>query len=183
MALKVAGDKDPEMGKKDDLLFPEAFSDWEGHGSHVPVVASLGFPRALSVCQAFGSLKCGVVPCIEVVPYSQSGVGSGSVSQVPSVAKASRGRGRPKKVEKRGRKQDLAAARTEVATTEVAVEDIDSTGRELMLFSSEFFEPRGVLTRARSALLMGHRLGLVHDCTDDVALNQIAAQILARRRS
>lgn len=53
-------------------------------------------------------------------------------------------------------------------------------GKELMVLPAELSEPYGVLTRARSAILIGKRLGMTYDCTDGVAQFQIAAQINSR---
>ena len=49
-----------------------------------------------------------------------------------------------------------------------------------MVLPMEYSEPYSVLTRVRSALLMGKHLGLKYDCTNGDALYQIAAHINAR---
>lgn len=55
--------------------------------------------------------------------------------------------------------------------------DAESIGRELMVLPMKLSDPYGIMTRAQSAILMGKRLGMAYDCTDDVAINQIDAQI------
>lgn len=58
----------------------------------------------------------------------------------------------------------------------------DSGGRESGDASAgRFLEPHGVVTRARSALLMEKYLGMRYDCIDEIALNQIVSQIQALR--
>ncbi|XP_057446810.1 uncharacterized protein LOC130738713 [Lotus japonicus] len=80
-------------------------------------------------------------------------------------------RGRPKKVENRGRKRKTPTESSNGMTIAdgIAV-DSGSRGKELMVLPKEFSEPYGVLTRARSKLLMGKRCGMKYDCTDDTAL-------------
>lgn len=53
-------------------------------------------------------------------------------------------------------------------------------GNQLMLLPADFSEPHGVMTRARNALLMGKYVGVKFDCSDEVVVNHIAAQIRAR---
>lgn len=84
-----------------------------------------------------------------------------------------RRRGRPRKGENRDKQLSHSISSSSQA-------EVSSIGRELMLLPVEFSEPRGVLTRAMSALFMGKRLGLEYSCSDVVALNQLAAQISAR---
>lgn len=48
--------------------------------------------------------------------------------------------------------------------------DLSTTvNNQLIVLPHEFQEPHGILTRARSAILMGKRLGMEYDCTDDFA--------------
>lgn len=68
-------------------------------------------------------------------------------------------------------------------TMEAGYTDAEQTGKELMVLPTEMSEPYGVLTRARSAVLMGKRLGLRYDCPDDIPLFQIANEIKARKAS
>ncbi|XP_057446145.1 uncharacterized protein LOC130738224 [Lotus japonicus] len=92
-----------------------------------------------------------------------------------------RPRGRPKKPMAGVAKETL-----QVLPCDGEVEDArdaGSLGRELMVLPVELSEPYGIMTRARSVVLMGKRLGMVFDCSDDVATYQIAAQINARRYS
>lgn len=61
------------------------------------------------------------------------------------------------------------------ASAEVPNNACGSEGREVMLLSDELSEPWVVQTWARSALLMGKLLGMVYNCSDALAHNQIAA--------
>lgn len=104
-------------------------------------------------------------------------------------------RGRPKNLKRKGMQKHspigkclcnsewmvLEKSRTTSPKGESSLQAKVSPERHLMLLPTELSKPRGVMTRVRSALLMGKRLSLVYNCSNEVALNHIAAQIYARR--
>lgn len=51
---------------------------------------------------------------------------------------------------------------------------------QLMVLPVEYQQPQGVMTRAKSAMLMGKRLGMIYDSSDEEAVRGIASQIAAR---
>lgn len=122
------------------------------------------------------------------VDSSDMGVshGSGCFPLAQDQVKFPKPRGRPRKAEKGGikKKEKMQLKNWTSGTTraEDAAEVAEPIGKELMVLPAERSEPYDILTRARSAVLMGKRLGMTFDCTDGVAEYQIAAQIRARAR-
>lgn len=115
-----------------------------------------------------------------LVPSPSEAAPCGSLPQ--DQVKTPRTRGRPRKAEKAGgKKNSLVESSSGLMVAGGEDVDVDPTGRELMVLTMELLEPYGVLTRARSVVLMGKRLSTVYNCTYDVASHQIASQIFARR--
>lgn len=78
-------------------------------------------------------------------------------------------------------KASLAVTETFNPTdSETSTSLLPSVNNQLMVLPTEFQNPQGVLTRERSAMLMGKRLGLVFECSDEEATRGIASQIAAR---
>lgn len=86
-------------------------------------------------------------------------------------------RGRPKGSRN---KRPLKGSKVAIGT-EANGEDVGLIQNQLILLPVEHQESDGAMTRARRALLMGQRMGMSCDCSEESALKSIAAQIQARR--
>lgn len=100
-------------------------------------------------------------------------------SQIPLTpsTQSPRPRGRPKGSSKK--KGKLA----HVATTPILAPSpppLPAADNQLMVLPIEFQQPQGIMTRAKSAMLMGKRLGMIYDCSDEEVMKGIASQIAAR---
>lgn len=159
-----------------EFLFPEVLSLGCDFSTGVGLLGCPASERciledALGVCHTAGVREEAIASPHEVLSLPRG-----------CEVKASRPRGRPRLVEKSGRKKkDPDGPSRGYGVPEGSSSLEAHEGNQRMLLPAEFSEPHGVMTRAMSALLMGKRLGMSYDCTDATALNQIAAQIQARK--
>lgn len=170
-------------------LFPEI----EPRVHVVPVAAAveLSSPGLLqlggiSVLDAFGAAEIGEGSDLgsscreELRPRFSLPSPLSQPSPPKEVVKAPRPRGRPKKTKEKENEKEGQSTICLLSKTADGSE-VMTTSKELMVLSEEFSNPYGVMTRARSAIQLGKRLGLRFACPDVVAEGEVAAQILARR--
>lgn len=95
-----------------------------------------------------------------------------SIGDTPEPASRPRARGRPKGSLKKPRPS---------SSTSDDREGVGVSQNQLIVLPQDLQEPNGIMTRARRALLMGQRMGMSYNCSEEEALRSIDAQIHLRR--